>query len=229
MARQERLHRPALIPNSLWRRRAFTSICINVFLIWGSFSAWDQITNIYFQNVQQVGALGSAVRFLPDTVSGIITNVLVALLVHRVRANWIVIFSTILTVAAPLLMAIAQPEWTYWAVEFPAVFLVAIAADGIFTVSNLLISSSFPAETQRLAGGVFQTIAKISRTVSLALVTLIANNLSLAADADYRHSPQGLLLGYRAAFWLCFGMVVTSLLVSIWGLRKIGKVGLKQE
>lgn len=39
--RQERLGRPALIPNSLWRNRIFTNICINVFMIWGSFNAFE--------------------------------------------------------------------------------------------------------------------------------------------------------------------------------------------
>lgn len=33
--RQERLGRPAIIPNSIWRNRVFTSICIDVFLLWG--------------------------------------------------------------------------------------------------------------------------------------------------------------------------------------------------
>ena len=39
VGRQERLGRPAIIPNSLWRNRVFTSVCIDVFLLWGAFNA----------------------------------------------------------------------------------------------------------------------------------------------------------------------------------------------
>jgi MFS family permease len=36
--RQEKLGRPAIIPNSIWKNRIFTSICIDVFLLWGKLS-----------------------------------------------------------------------------------------------------------------------------------------------------------------------------------------------
>ena len=35
VGRQERLGKPAIIPNSLWRNQTFTTICIAVFIIWG--------------------------------------------------------------------------------------------------------------------------------------------------------------------------------------------------
>ena len=41
VGRQERLNRPALIPNSLWRNWVFSCICINVFLITGSFGVLE--------------------------------------------------------------------------------------------------------------------------------------------------------------------------------------------
>lgn len=34
VGRQERLGRPAIIPNSLWRNRTFTTICLAVFMTW---------------------------------------------------------------------------------------------------------------------------------------------------------------------------------------------------
>lgn len=39
VGRQERLQKPAIIPNSLWRNRPFTCICITVFLTWAVFNA----------------------------------------------------------------------------------------------------------------------------------------------------------------------------------------------
>ncbi|GIJ84923.1 hypothetical protein Asppvi_003778 [Aspergillus pseudoviridinutans] len=138
VGRQERLNRPALIPNSLWKNKVFSCICINVFCIWAAFNAFEQYQNFFFQEVQHVSPLGAAVRFLPAPIAGALTNVVVGLSVHRVRADWIVIMATIPCALASLLMAVAQPRWSYWACAFLANFLNPIRADGIFIVSNLL-------------------------------------------------------------------------------------------
>lgn len=37
--RQERLGRPAMLPNSVWRRVDFTVVCVVVFLVWSYFNS----------------------------------------------------------------------------------------------------------------------------------------------------------------------------------------------
>ena len=91
----------------------------------------------------------------------------------------------------------------------------------------LIITSSFPAETQSLAGGVFNTISQIGNAVGLAAGGVIAS--SVTAGKGGTESKSGVLEGYHATFWACFA---TSLLVgvlSLGGLRKVGKVGLKTD
>lgn len=108
--RQEDLGRPALIPSSIWRNRIFTSICINVFLIWGAFNAFEQVTNFFFQSVQKLSPLEAALRFLPAPISGAIANLVVGFLVPHTQADWIVIVTAVLAGMAPLLMAVAPPS-----------------------------------------------------------------------------------------------------------------------
>lgn len=43
---QERKGRPALIPNRLWRKASFTSICIAVFFCWTSMNAIEYFTTL---------------------------------------------------------------------------------------------------------------------------------------------------------------------------------------
>ena len=102
-------------------------------------------------------------------------------------------------------------------------------ADTLFTVSNLLITSVFPARTQALAGGVFNTVSQIGKSVGLALVAVIAS--SVTADSDYvdKASPEALLEGYKATFWFCFTTTAATIAMCSWGLRSIGKVGHKQD
>lgn len=227
VGRQERLQRAALIPNTLWRNRVFGSICIIVCLTWGSFNASEQILNFLFQNVQGISALGAAVRFLPMLISSIVGNIITGVIVHRFQANNIVGLATAISCIATLLMAIVRSQWSYWVCTFPAIILNPAAGDVLFTISSLLISSIFPAETQGLAGGVFNTMGQIGKSVGLALVALIANSVtqSSGSEDDIQSDPGALMQGYRAAFWFCSALNAISLLVSVWGLSAIGNVG----
>jgi len=102
-------------------------------------------------------------------------------------------------------------------------------ADSLFTVSNLLITSVFPARTQALAGGVFNTVSQIGKSVGLALVAIIAASLTAKSAYADKTSPEALLVGYRATFWYCFACVIVTVALSFWGLRRIGKVGHKRD
>jgi hypothetical protein len=46
MKRQEANGNPALIPNSLWKRSAFTSICIMVLLVWAVLNSMELIFSL---------------------------------------------------------------------------------------------------------------------------------------------------------------------------------------
>lgn len=229
VGRQERLGRPALIPNSLWQHKGFSCICFNVFCVWAAFNAFEQYANFFFQDVQGNSPLGTALRFLPAPVSGALANIGVGLLVHRIRGDWIVVLTSIVSALASLLMAIINPNWSYWRCAFVAQFFNPVGADGMFTVANLLITSMFPPGEQGVAGGVFNTISQTGKSVGMALTLLIAQQVTANSSYEDKTSPEALMHGYRAAFWFCVALIVASLLVSVWGLRRIGKVGLKKD
>ncbi|KAI9685729.1 MAG: hypothetical protein M1822_004289 [Bathelium mastoideum] len=227
--RQERNNKPALIPNSLWRDRSFTSICIAVVLIWGSFNAAEIIISFFFQDVQLLTPTQSSVRFLPEPVAGVLINVINGLIIHRIHANWIVVIGIAVSSLAPLLMAICNPQWSYWACVFLVNCVLPAGSEGLFTVSNLVITSVFPSKTQGLAGGVFNTVSQVGKSVGLALAQVIAANITARSSYKNKSSPGALLEGYRAAFWYCFAVNVATLFVVVWGLRSIGKVGHKRD
>lgn len=229
MSRRERQGKPALIPNSLWGKKAFTGVSINVFLVWGAFNAFEQVTNFFFQNVQGLSALDAAWRFLPVSVSGAIAAFVTGAILHIVRSDVIMTVTTVVSAVSPILMAFANPKWTYWAAGFPSVFLNSICADSLFTVSNIIISSSFPEETQGLAGGVFNTVSQIGRAVGFTMVALTSNVVTDRSSIEDKSSPEALMVGYRASYWLLFGMYVVSLVVSVWGLRGVAHIGQEKK
>ena len=227
--RQERNSKPALIPNSLWRDRGFTSICIAVFLVWGTLNGGEIIMSFFFQDVQLLTPIQTSLRFIPNFVAGVLVNVINGLVVHRLHANWIIVIALAVTSLGSVLMAVCNPQWSYWACSFLANCFLPAGVDTLFTVASLLITSVFPAKTQGLAGGVFNTVSQIGRAVGVALSQVIATSITAHSRYTNKSSPPARLEGYHASYWYCFAVNVTTLLIAVWGLRSIGKVGHKRD
>lgn len=85
-----------------------------------------------FQEVQELSALQAALRFLPNVIVGAVLNIGTGLLVHRLHADHLVLVTSILSAASPLLMAIIDPSWSWWYCAFWAVLLGPLSADGEF-------------------------------------------------------------------------------------------------
>ena len=179
--------------------------------------------------MQLLDATTSSLYFLPAPVSGAISNVLIGTIVHRVNANWLILGGCTLSAIGPLIMAFATPTSSYWSHAFLANAFNPVGADSLFTIANLLITSVFPAKTQALAGGVFNTISQIGKSVGLALVAVLAASVTANSDYQDKHSPKALLAGYIATFWFCFGLILLTIAISLWGLRRVGKVGHKRD
>jgi MFS family permease len=239
---QERRNRAAIIPPSLFRSttgsphraRIFTATCLSVFLIFGSFNALTFFTTLFYQGIQHLSPLSTSPRFLPMVLTGTATNIVTGMLVHRVNANKLVIGAAVLTTIAPLLMAVANPNWSYFSAIFVAMLFSPIATDTMFTIANLIITEVFPHQIHGLAGGVFNTIAQIGNSVGLAVSAVVAGEVTKAKEAGLGQAAgevhiSAVLDGYRASFWTSLAASAVVVGIAGWGLRGSGKVGLKRE
>lgn len=228
VGRQERLGRPAIISNRIWQKREFSAVCITVFLVWSWFNAFGYWTTLFFQVTQGLDALGAALRFLPMVIVGIATNVVAGFVMDKISAGKLVFAGGLLSAVSPLLFAVQDPRWTYWAAGFPAMCLSVVSTDLLFNVSNLVITSSFPSKDQALAGGIFNTVTQLGNSVGPAVTAIIASSVT-HAERNKVGAADATLEGYRSALWTCFGLAVASAVVSTVGLRNAGKVGMKKD
>lgn len=184
-----------------------------------------------FQKIQGLSALQASLRILPNVVTGSICQLTTGLLVHRVSAFYLIVGSTLLTAGSPLLMAVINVEWPYWYDAFFAQALSPISADILFTVALLVISDVFPPRMQALAGAVFNTVSQFGNSLGLtvmAVISSVATKHAAASPAD-NQSTGPLMVGYRAGFWAAFAWMMCAFFIGGYGLRKIGKVGLKMD
>lgn len=153
-------------------------------------------------------------------------NIVIGLFVHKIRAFWIVTIPSLLCAGSPLLMAVIQPSWPYWGNAFVAQLLQPISFDALFTVGLIVITDVFPNDTQALAGAVFNTSAQFGSALGLAVLQVIS---TVITDQSDKERKEALMEGYRASFWAMFALMVCCTVVGFFGMRKAGKVGLKQD
>ncbi|PYH86280.1 MFS general substrate transporter [Aspergillus uvarum CBS 121591] len=196
MGRRERAGKPALIPTHLWKNTAFLSKCVIV------------LFSLFFQEFQELSGFQSALRFLPNVFIGVLLNLGTGLLVHWVHANHLVLVSSLLSAGSPLLMAIIDPQWSWWYCAFWAVLLSPLSADVIFTIANLIAADAFTPQTRGLAGAVFNTIAEFGTSLGLTIFAFISAGVTRDPSIVDKQSPEALMVGYRAVFWTCFGLML---------------------
>ncbi|VUC25590.1 unnamed protein product [Clonostachys rosea] len=225
---KKRLGRPALIPNTLWTNLPFTTVCITVFLVWGALNASEQLTALYLEDVLGVSPLTSGLYFLPAPVCGALMNAAIGLMLPHLRPSLAIPIACLTSSVAPVLLAalcrVNGPS--YWGAVFEAMALNPLSADVIYTVANLIVTDAFPEKTQALAGSVFNMIAQIGKSVGITTTAIIAARISAQASGGPK---EALLLGYKAGWWYNSAMGLATVPLTLWGLKRVGKLGIKRE
>ena len=104
-----------------------------------------------------------------------------------------------------------------------------VSIDVLYTFGILLTSESFPEDTQALAAGVFHTFGQLGISIGLTVVGVVSRSATNNSGLPSKNSPAALLVGYRASFWTAFAWTMLACVVGAFGLRKVGKVGLKRD
>ena len=228
MRLREKQDKHALIPNSIWRSRSFTAICIMVLSAFGIEGANELLSSLYFQNVQITGPVQSSLRMLPMFVVGAIL-ITTGLLVNSVSANRLVVLVSLVSAISPLLMALTNPKWPYWYSKFPSQLLMPLSIDMIITIGIILASEVLAEDRQGLAAGVFNTAGQLGISIGLAVIGTVSRATTLKSDIADKTSSAALLVGYKAGFWTAFAWTLASCAIGAFGLTKLGRVGLHRE
>jgi hypothetical protein len=90
------------------------------------------------------------------------------------------------------------------------------------------VSEEFPAHTQALAGAVFNTVAQFGTSLGLTVIAVVAAVAKSEGDQG-KVRAEKLFAGYRAGFWTAFASMGVACLIGAFGLRRMGRVGVKRD
>lgn len=97
----------------------------------------------FMQKIRQWDALSIAVHLLPQVIAGLLWNVLIGNILHRVNNTLIMGAGALSYLAANLLLSFMKVDSSYWAFVFPALILNVVGADFQFNVANVRARSLF--------------------------------------------------------------------------------------
>jgi hypothetical protein len=160
-------------------------------------------------------------------VAGFIVDFGAGMALSRVGACKLMAIGLFFTAAASALFALVDVKLTYWAMVFPIMLLIPFA-DIVDPVGSLQIMSHFDADSQSLAGGVYNVAMRLGTSLGLAITSTISTTISENFAKTHNvlgTSPEALEAGFRAAGWTCFATTVCAMLIAVGALRGIGIVG----
>ncbi|KAI9740205.1 MAG: hypothetical protein M1834_004783 [Cirrosporium novae-zelandiae] len=195
-----------LMPLWIWKDRNFSLIVGVLCMGFAAFQPGQFWLSLYMQKGLNWSALSVAIHLLPQVVMGILVNIIAAFIMHRVSNKILHLIGAIgYTLAYLLLGLVGVVGWHYWSLAFISLMLCVVGADFEFNVANMYVMSSMPRDQQSVAGGVFNTVTKLSYTVGLGLSTAIYN----AVDAK-GGDP---LDAYAASWWFSTAIAGASILL----------------
>ncbi|BGO95203.1 hypothetical protein NBRC10512_000986 [Rhodotorula toruloides] len=229
---------PPLMRTSIWFKGRFAIVQLIGALGWSCFASYMFFCSLTFQDYMRLEPVLATVRFLPSSITGLILNLIVALLASRVPAHILITIGCLGTGLAPLLFAVQNYDDTYWQWQFPAMILSVFGADFIFACGILYVSHVAGHGHQALAGSLFNMSTQIGTGIGLAINTIVQDkvtaratrDLGMVYDPNARNTPlEAIHKGLNAAFYTCSGFAFLATLISATCLYGIGKVGHREK
>lgn len=75
----------------------------------------------------------------------------------------------------------------------------------------------------------FNTVAQFGTSLGLTLMAVVSAAVTASEEDKGKKRDEELFLGYKAGFWTAFAMACVACLIGGFGLRKMGKVGVKRD
>ncbi|WWD00461.1 hypothetical protein V866_007376 [Kwoniella sp. B9012] len=199
----------ALIPPEVLSRQNLL-VYLTLWLGWMSFGTYLLYTKLFIYNIRgHHNALIITAQMAPLMPGGIAAALLVPILIHRFAGHKIFLIAMISFFIGDLFAALTPVHQTYWGLTFFSLIIVVFGPDLSFSTGQLIVSNSVEHEYQGIAAGIVSMITNYSLSIGLGL----AGTIERYVKGPENESPEDILKGYRAAFWLATGLAGLAVIV----------------
>ncbi|KAF7302552.1 MFS domain-containing protein [Mycena chlorophos] len=239
-----------IVPMNIWNVKLASVLGTLFFSMW-SFNLMIYYSTLYYQQINLLTPLQTAVRYIPMTIAGFLVNLIAGSIMNRVQGQPLILVGVLGSIVAPIIFATLNVHGSYWTTMF-LVMVITVGPDVVYPVGNLYLSTVFDDDSQALAAGLFAIAMRVSqfshqynivssqhthKQLGTSLGLAVTSSIATATSQNYQHahaqlvatSPEVLMVGYRAAGWTLMAAGIVAFGIAAFGLRGIGIVGRAKE
>ncbi|KAK0113476.1 hypothetical protein ONS95_013733 [Cadophora gregata] len=222
--------REPLMRISTFKNGRFSIAMVIVCIFSAGFTNFLVYSTYLYQDYQALSPIHTTIRFIPLGICGVLSTLVSGYLLDRIRGNYILIFGLGMGTLSNVLLAVPiPPTTTYWAYGFFAMCFAGIGADTVYPCLGLFTTQALPRKDQSVAGAMFQTFAGLGRAMFLPITATIQTSVQTKMRNNGKGELPALLEAIRAVEWFCAASIGAGLVMTLLGLRNIGKIGLLKK
>ncbi len=214
-AARERRSAEPIIDRSLLARPGFVLALTMIALLMGAlFSAFFFLTQ-YFQNVEGLSPLATAVRWIPWSVALVTAAGASTRLLRRLSVRPLLVVGSCLASAGFLLLTRIQAHGSYAGDVVPAFVTLGLGMGLAMVPLSVAAMGGVAAEGSGVASGVVGAMQQVGGAVGLAALASVAAARARDAFVTTGNLAGAMVTGFHVAFVVAAGLVAVAALVAL--------------
>lgn len=182
---------------------------------YGGYQVTIYYTTLIAQEVNQLSAGQTALRFLPMGCTGFILSLSMSRLLDRFNTKVLLISGMAICAVAPIPSALMKEgDINFWKHVFPTTVIGVAGITIVYCTITVVLLASVPLNVKSLCGGMINTAFQIGSGVGIALASAIVQ----AVDTSKGH---GRVQQYGTGLWCCVGLAGIGMVASTVGVKNI--------
>ncbi|KAH8677838.1 major facilitator superfamily transporter [Xylariales sp. PMI_506] len=206
-----------VMPLSLWKLQNFAALWIGGFVMYGGYQTTIYYTTLIAQEINQLSAGETALRFLPMGATGFIFSLAMSRMLDWFNTKYLLMAGMAICALAPVPSALMrEDDLSFWKHVFPTTVIGVAGTTIVYCTITVVLLASVPVNVKSLCGGMINTAFQIGSGVGLALASAVVQ----AVDTSKGH---GQLQQYGTGLWCCVGLAGVGVLASAFGVKNVAR------
>jgi EmrB/QacA subfamily drug resistance transporter len=213
-----------ILPLSIFKLRTLAGANIVGFLLGCAIFAMFYFLSLYMQQVLGYDALGTGLRYLLVAIVIIVAAGASQALVTRLGVRPILAGGMFLLTLGLLWFTMVSVNGSYTVDLVPGFILAGIGLGASFVPVSIAALQGVTSELAGVASGLINTSQQIGGALGIAILSTVANTVTennSPTGSLQGASPQSVVDGLSAAFWVGAGMAVIGLLATLLVIQKV--------
>lgn len=167
--------------------------------------------NVWNRTLKGYTSLLNGANYQTLTVSGALAAFASGYIIRYVPAEYIMATGSFATAISIILITTQPARQIYWAQTFPALLILGLGPDFIFTAAQIIASNAVKRKHQGIAGSLIGTLASYGLSTGLGF----ASTVEVYTNDNGRNTIQG----YRNALYLGIGIAGAAMVIALTLVR----------